>query len=139
MVFRISVKKCQVIWETVSARVYERLSTSTKERRFCPIRWETFVFQSVCNFSNFVGFEATYLQFLSIEFFRQCFQSCIQVSRGTFHGENQSETTFFLKPFFSDFEQKVLGLFTKTFWQITKKPFYVSRGTVYEKLWDKKS
>ena len=45
---------------------------------------------------------------------------------------------FFLKPFFSNFEQNVLGLFTKSFWQISKKSFYVSRGTVYEKVWDKK-
>ena len=44
----------------------------------------------------------------------------------------------FSKTFFSEFEQKVLGLFTKVFWQISKKPFYVSRGTVYEKVWDKK-
>ena len=45
---------------------------------------------------------------------------------------------FFLNLIFSDFEQKVLGLFTKIFWQISKKPIYVSRGTVYEKVWDKK-
>ena len=35
------------------------------------------------------------------------------MSRGTFHWENQPETTFFLKPFFSDFEQKVFGRFRK--------------------------
>ena len=44
----------------------------------------------------------------------------------------------FSKTFFSVFEQKVLGLFTKIFWQISKKAFYVSRGTGYEKVWVKK-
>ena len=67
--FGVWAKNYQVFWETVSARVYELLSTSTKEMRFCRFSWETFVFQSVCNFSNFVGFEATFSQFFSIEFF----------------------------------------------------------------------
>ena len=44
----------------------------------------------------------------------------------------------FSKTFFSVFEQKVLGLFTKIFWQISKKAFYVSRGTGYEKVLVKK-
>ena len=138
ILFGFWVKKCQVFWETVPARVYELPSTSTKERRFCPFWWENFVFQSVCIFSKLVGFEATYFQFLVHWIFWQGCQSCIQVYSGPFHGENQSETTFFSKTFFFGFWTKVLGLFTKSFWQISEKPFYVSRGTVYEKVWDKK-
>ena len=44
---------------------------------------------------------------------------------------------FFWNLFFG-FWTKVLGLFTKSFWQTSKEPFYVSRWTVYEKAWDKK-
>ena len=57
--------------------------------------------------------------FLHWIFWQGC-QSCIQVYRGPFHGENQSETTFFSKTFFrilnkkySDFSQNFFGRFQK--------------------------
>ena len=132
------VKKCQVIWETVSAKVYELLSTSTKERRFCPFWWETFVFQSVCNFSKFVGFEATYFQFLSLQFFGRVVKAEFRCREEQFMEKANLKQLFLLKPFFSDFEEKVFGLFTKTFWQISKKPFYVSREQSMTKYETKK-
>ena len=138
-IFRIlGEKNCQVFWETVTARVYELLSTSTKERCFCPFWWENFVFQSVCIFSKFVGFEATFSKFFSIEFFGRVVKAVFRCTEDHFMGKTNLKQPFFLKPFFSDFEQKVLGLFPKIFWQISKKPFYVSRGTVYEKVWDRR-
>ena len=114
------VKKCQVIWETVSARVYELLSTSTKEKRFFPIWWETFVFQSVCNFSKFVGFKDKYFQFFSIEFFGRVVKAAFRCPEEHFMEKTNLKQPFFLKPFFrilnkkySDFSQKFFGRFRK--------------------------
>ena len=118
--FGFWVKKCQVIWETLSARVYELLSTSTKEKRFFPFWWETFVFQSVCNFSKFVGFEATYFQFLSIEFFGRVVKAEFRCREEHFMEKTNLKQLFFWNLFcrilnkkYSDFSQKFFGRFRK--------------------------
>ena len=75
--------------------------------------------------------------FLHWIFWQGC-QSCIQVYRGPFHGENQSETTFFSKTFFFGFWTKS----TRTFHIISladfKKTVLRVQRTVSEKAWDKK-
>ena len=118
ILFGFWVKKCQVFWETVPARVYELPSMSTKEKRFCPFWWENFVFQSVCNFSKFVGFEATFFQFLSIEFFGRVVKAVFRCPEEHFMEKTNLKQPFFLKPFFrilnkkySDFSQKHFGRF----------------------------
>ena len=115
-VFGVWVTKCQVIWETVPARVYELLSTSTKEKRFFPFWWwETFVFQSVCNFSKFVGFEATSFQFLSIEFFGRVVKAVFRCPEEQFMEKTNLKQHFFrvLNKKYSDFSQKFFGRFLK--------------------------
>ena len=138
MVFRISGEKMSSYLRNCFCKSVRTVFYVNKRKAFLSNLMGNLCFPKCLQFFKICRIQSKIFPvFLHWIFWQGC-QSCIQVSRGTFHGENQSETTFFLKPFFSDFEQKVLGLFTKSFWQISKKPFYVSRGTVYEKVWDKK-
>ena len=125
--FGIRVKKCQVVCETDSARAYELLSTSTKERRFCPIWWKTFVFQSVCNFSKFVGFKANYFQFFSIEFFGRVVKAAFRCPEENFMEKTNLKQPFFLKHFFRFLNQKY-----SDFSQNFSKRFRKNRSTCPE-------
>ena len=114
------VKNCQVFWETVSARVYELLSTSTKQRRFCPFWCETFVFQSVCNFLKVCRVRINIFPVFVHWIFVRVFKAVFRCPEEHFMEKTNLKQPFSLEAFFrilnkkySDFSQFFFGRFRK--------------------------
>ena len=92
-----------------------------RRKAFLSILMRNFCFPKCLYFFKICRIQSNIFPVFAHWIFWQGCQSCIQVSRGTFHGENQSETTFFflnlffriLNRTYSDFSQKVFGRFRK--------------------------
>ena len=131
---------CHGFGETFSASFYKLLSTCPKEERLCcPTFEEKILFQKVLVIFK----ELTDSKQKPIRFFPpnnwQGSQSCILGVQKHISRRKTYLKEVVFKFFLSGFEKIVLGLFPKISWQISRKAFYVCRGTVCGKLWVRKS